>query len=107
MKLISIVTGPIEKSSRSTLTRLVIAAFALLLFVHGASAFEWADAKRVKVGMTQAEVIAILGQPRSVATLKNGDEKWLWMSQGFQNKSVSYGLRNGLVTLVPNLSAFE
>ena len=69
---------------------------------------EWETIRQVKVGTTQAELLAIMGKPNIVKS-KDGQETWAWSNPFAVTgaRIVSFGLKDGKVTEVPNLAAFE
>jgi hypothetical protein len=80
-------------------TLLVVAALAL-----AGTPFEWETAKGVHVGSTRAEMVALLGKPYMVKTLASGEQVWIWSYASLgETKLVSYGLKDGLVTVVPSI----
>lgn len=75
------------------------------------TAFEWDNARKVTVGMTEADLVRLLGKPNSVTT--RGDmQVWSWVyvsasPLGVSNRHVTFPLKDGKVTAVPNLSTFQ
>lgn len=68
--------------------------------------FSFDDARRVQVGMTEAQLQEILGAPAAVVA--RGDQVvWVWSyADAFTgSKSVSFVIKDGLVVSVPNLPA--
>jgi hypothetical protein len=51
---------------------------ALLAAGCAGTAFRWEDTERVKPGMTEAEVVAILGKPYSRTQSSNGNKILTW-----------------------------
>lgn len=47
--------------------RMLCFALAMVLFACAGTRFDWQDAERIKPGMTEAEVVSILGRPYSRA----------------------------------------
>lgn len=69
--------------------------------------FSYDNARRIKIGMTEAEVIQIMGQPYSVVSTADG-QSWIWShANGFSGSSrtISFRLVDGRVTEVPNIPA--
>lgn len=93
----------------------VSALIGLSLVLAGCAAsgskFEWETASRVKVGMTEPELIATMGgRPNAIATAGN-IQRWTWIYVNANllqvgSRRVSFALTDGRVTGVPNLSAF-
>lgn len=80
-----------------------LAAAALMAACAGTN-FDFASARQVKLGMTEAELTKIMGSPYSVVS--RGDTQiWVWShATGFGSaKSVSYSLRDGKVIAVPTI----
>lgn len=83
--------------------RIIALVSILFLTACAGTPFEWENAKAVHVGSTQAELTALLGKPYMVKTTGE-DQTWVWSYSGLEGtKLVSYGLRNGLVTIVPTI----
>lgn len=83
-----------------------ILALALSLSLAGCAGtqFDWKDAKAVRIGSTQDELTALLGKPYMVKTAANGEQTWIWSYSGLDGtKLVSYGLKDGRVTVVPTI----
>lgn len=71
--------------------------------------FEWSRAKQVQVGTTEAEIVALLGKPYMVKT-QGDSQTWIWSyANGFsgQRGVVSFVIKDGRVTQVPNTAPFE
>lgn len=48
----------------------------------GSGAIKWDNARQVKAGMTQQEVVGLMGQPYSVASTADGSVKLIWVHVG-------------------------
>jgi hypothetical protein len=89
---------------------ILIAAFALSSCVSMGTNYDVAAVDRLKVGMTKAEVIGLLGQPNQVVTNADGSERLVWVhSTGsmFGANARSVGLPfgpDGRLTAVPHYS---
>lgn len=88
---------------------IVISLLAALSGCAGTN-FSYENARQVKVGMTEAEVTRLMGQPYSVAS--RGDEQmWVWSrANGFTgaSRSVSFKMKDGRVIEVPQIpESFE
>lgn len=75
------------------------------------TAFEWDNAQRVTVGMTEAEVVALIGKPNSVSTAGNV-QVWGWVYSyatfgAVNSRHVSFSFKDGKVSAVPNLTQFR
>jgi hypothetical protein len=82
----------------------LVVALTLLLAGCAGTPFDWDRAKLVRVGTTQAELLAMLGKPYMVKTQATGDQVWIWSYTGLDGtKLVSYGLKDGHVTVVPTI----
>lgn len=77
---------------------------ALSLTGCAGTPFDWQDAKAVRIGSTQAELVSLLGKPYMVKTAANGEQTWIWSYSGLDGtKLVAYGLKDGRVTVVPTI----
>lgn len=69
--------------------------------------FSFEDARRVKVGMTETEVVDIMGRPYSVNS--RGDvQVWIWsFANGISggHRTVSFVFKDGRVATVPTIPA--
>lgn len=82
---------------------LIIAA-ALLLVACAGTPFTFGDAAKVRVGMTEQQVTNLMGPPYSVVS-KGESQMWIWShATAFGGaKSVSFEMKDGLVTTVPTI----
>lgn len=85
--------------------RLVAYAFFawLLAGCAGSGAFRWADARQIKEGMSEAEIIRLIGPPYMVTSTADG-QRWLWVhANGFTGgaQSLSIPMKNGKVFAAP------
>jgi hypothetical protein len=73
--------------------------------------FDWNAAAQVKIGMTDAELIALMGKPYSVTTVGES-QIWRWRfiyANGLGqhgSQFVSFGMKDGKVASVPDVTAF-
>nr|WP_286948254.1 outer membrane protein assembly factor BamE [Pseudomonas sp. UBA6718] len=86
-----------------------IAAGLLMFAIAGCAGtnFSYDNARRVKVGMTEAEVTQLMGQPYSVVSTPGG-QMWVWShANGFSgsSRSISFKFDQGRVTEVPSIPA--
>lgn len=82
----------------------LVLASALFLSACAGTNFSFENARKVQVGMTESEVIGIMGKPFMVTT--RGDKViWVWShANAFSGaKSVSFVFKDGVVDNVPNL----
>lgn len=80
------------------------ATFAALMGCAGTN-FSYDKARQVEVGMTEAELIELMGKPYSVIA-RNGSQMWVWShANAFSGNSraVSFELRNGRVASIPEI----
>jgi len=78
--------------------RRCVIALTLLLSSCAGTPFQWEDAAKVRNGMTEAEVTAILGKPYSRSQSGNATIlTWSFSGLG-ETKAVSYRLVDGRVT---------
>lgn len=80
---------------------LVIGVVALLAGCAGTN-FTYDQARKVQVGMTEAEVVQVMGRPYSVVSRPDG-QMWVWSrANAFGSaKAVSFRLKDGKVVEVP------
>lgn len=91
---------------------LIAVAIGLAACAAAGSSFDWQKAKMVTVGMTEAEVVELMGKPTSVMTRGDTDTwGWVYASSsvltGISRRNVSFQMKSGKVVAVPNLSQFE
>jgi hypothetical protein len=83
----------------------IVAALAAIIAGCAGTKFSFDRARQVTVGMSEAEVITLMGNPYSVSTL--GDkELWIWsyangVSGG--SRTISFLLNDGRVVETPNI----
>ena len=78
--------------------RFVSVAATIFLLGCAGTPFEWTDTTKIRNGMTEAEVTAILGKPYSRS--QSGNQAiltWSYASIGSPAKAVSYAFRDGRV----------
>lgn len=86
---------------------ILTAAFAVSGCVSMGTNYDVAAVDRLRVGMTKAEVIGLLGQPNQVITNSDGSERLVWVHSAgsmFGANARSVGLpfdRAGKLTDVP------
>lgn len=83
----------------------IVAAFSAALLVACAGTyFEWDNARKLKTGMTQAEVTELMGRPYSVTSVP-GKSIWVWSwATGFgDTKAMSVTFVGGKLTGVPEI----
>lgn len=83
---------------------IVAVSLALLMGCAGTN-FSYDKARQVKVGMTEAELVALMGRPYSVMS-RDGSQLWVWShANGFSGSSraISFELRDGRVASVPDI----
>lgn len=82
---------------------------ALLLAGCAGTAFEWDNAKQVRIGTTEVELISLIGKPYIVKSQPDGSQVWVWSyASGFTGtRFVSFSLKDGRVSAVPNMSQFN
>lgn len=86
--------------------RLIVSTvFVLLITGCAGTRFDFDSARRVTVGMTEAQVTSIMGRPYSVTT-KGDSQMWTWVQvNGFTgaHQSVLFVMRDGKVESVPKI----
>ena len=83
--------------------RLAIAILLTGLLVGCAgTSFDWSQVRQIKQGMTEAEVVAIMGAPYLVKSTADG-LVWVWSYAGSFSgvRTVSVVLRDGKVAAAP------
>lgn len=89
-----------------------LATLGLLAVLAGCagSNFSYDNARKVKVGMTEAQVTQLMGRPTSIASRGN-EQMWMWShGNGFtgNGKAVSFKMSEGKVIEVPTIpSSFK
>jgi outer membrane protein assembly factor BamE (lipoprotein component of BamABCDE complex) len=75
---------------------------AFLLAACTVTSFNWDKAKQVKLGMTEAELRALMGRPSSIK-IRDDTQIWVWSyaDSSARTRSVSFELKDGLVTAIP------
>ena len=69
--------------------------------------FEWQDVERLRPGMSERDVVAILGRPYMVATGTDGTDTltWSWASAsafgGVSSRAVSLRFEDGKLLAIP------
>ena len=81
-----------------------LALCALLLSAcAGSGNINWEQARQLKVGMTEAELVRTLGQPYSIVSKSDGTQMWIWVSVvafgGAEHLSVA--MKDGKATQIP------
>jgi len=85
----------------------VIPMLLLVAAISGCAGtnFDYDDARQVKIGMTEAQVLELMDKPYSV-TQNGNSEIWVWSrANGFtgSSRAVSFILRDGVVVGVPKI----
>lgn len=93
---------PSRNSATTTACALGLCAL-LLSACAGSGTINWEQARQLKVGMTEADLIRTLGQPYSVVSKSDGTQMWIWVSVvafgGAEHLSVA--VRDGKAIQVP------
>lgn len=86
--------------------RFLLVFTVLLLSACAGTNFSYDQARQIQVGMTEAEVISVMGSPYSVVS-RGEEQMWIWSrANAFgQAKSVSFKMKDGLVSEVPTIPA--
>jgi outer membrane protein assembly factor BamE (lipoprotein component of BamABCDE complex) len=80
---------------------IAIAALCAVLAGCAGTPFDWSQAKQIRVGMTEAEIVALMGKPYLVKT-QGDNQLWVWSYSGLTQTGVlSVPMKDGLVTSVP------
>ena len=88
--------------------RIATPAYVLSLSAcAGSGSINWDQARQLKVGMTEAELVRTLGQPYSVVSKSDGTQMWIWVNVvafgGAEHLSVA--MKDGKATQVPVIPA--
>lgn len=80
----------------------LICCLVLILIGCAGKNFTWEQAKQIKVGMSEAELIALMGEPSLVRTQPDGI-LYVWSYADTFNgaKSIAIPLKEHIVTSVP------
>jgi len=84
---------------RALVTLLLIAALSGCAGTN----FSYDNARKVQVGMTEAQLIQLMGRPYMVTTRGN-EQMWVWSrANGFTglSRAVSFKMKNGVVSEIP------
>ena len=69
----------------------------------GSGSINWDQARQLKVGMSEADLVRTLGRPYSIVSKSDGTQMWIWVNViafgGAENLSVA--MRDGKATQVP------
>lgn len=86
--------------------RILISAVLAIAVLSGCAGtnFSYDEARRVEVGMTEAEVMRIMGRPYTVVSRPDG-QMWVWSHANAFGaaKSVSFRLKDGRVVEIPDI----
>ncbi|RYF76819.1 MAG: outer membrane protein assembly factor BamE [Comamonadaceae bacterium] len=91
-----------------TSVRTLIASATLFLAACAGTAFDWENARKLQLGMTEKEVTDLMGAPYSVRSVNDGTQTWVWsFANGMTGSSrvVSAVFRDGKVITVPSVPA--
>lgn len=86
---------------------LMITFAALLTGCAAGTPFTYDSARQVKIGMTEAEVVSLMGNPYSV-TSRNDEQMWVWSHANAMtgaSRVVSFKMKDGKVVEVPTIPA--
>ncbi len=85
--------------------KLIIAAACLLFAGCAGSSFKFDEARKVEVGMTEAQLTNLMGSPYSVVS-KGDHQVWIWShANAFSGNSqvVSFVMKDGKVSSLPTI----
>lgn len=90
---------------------MVVVCVTLAGCASSGTKFEWANASKVQVGMTEADLIAVMGGRPNAVTTRGNVQSWTWIYVSANpleigSRRVSFGLTDGRVSAVPNLGVF-
>ncbi len=81
-------------------------AVLVLTACAGSGSIKWDDARKLKVGMTEKEVTAVMGSPYQAQGQKDGTYTWVWvdvnlMRGGSQKMTAEF--KKGVVVSIPEI----
>jgi hypothetical protein len=82
-------------------------ASALILAGCAGTNFSYDEARKVQVGMTEDQVVSIMGPPYSVVA-RDGAQMWVWShANGMTgaSRAVSFKMKDGKVAEIPTIPA--
>ena len=85
------------KKTAAVICILLVAACA------GSGSISWDQARQLKIGMTEAELVHSLGRPYSVVSKADGTQLWIWVNATALGsaQSLSVGMKDRKVHQVP------
>jgi hypothetical protein len=88
---------------------IVVLCTALAGCAESRRSTQWDTIRQVKVGTTQTDLLTIMGKP-DVVKSRDGQETWVWSNPyavAGTARMVSFGLRDGKVSEIPNVAPLE
>lgn len=84
--------------------RTIVALLGLVLAACAGSDFDWDQARKIKPGMSEPELVSLMGKPHTVST-QGERQVWVWVYVGAfsGSKSVSAILKDGKVAQAPTI----
>jgi len=84
---------------------LILAVSFVVSCAAGSGSIRWDDARQLKVGMTESEVVETIGKPYSVASMSDGTEKWIWVHVNLLmgTQTLSLKMKDSKVIEVPRI----
>ena len=84
---------------------LLLASLLLTACATAGTKFDFSQARQIRVGMTEQEVVQLMGKPMSV-TARGQNQVWVWsyangMTGG--SRSISFIMKDGKVSTVPTI----
>ena len=85
-----------------------IAMMAVLVLTAcaGSGSIKWDDARRLKVGMTEKEVTAVMGSPYQAQVGKDGAYTWVWVDVNLLrggSQKMTAEFKKGVVVSIPEI----
>lgn len=87
------------------MNKIIMAAVCLLLVGCAGSSFKFDEARKVELGMTEAQLTNLMGSPYSVVS-KGDRQIWIWSHANAlsgTSQSVSFVMKDGKVVSLPTI----
>lgn len=83
-----------------------ICCLTICVFVSACAGtpFTWDDARKVRLGMNEDQVVEIMGKPSRVSSGPNGTTwAWVWVNPYAETRTFVLTMKNGEVTTLPDI----
>jgi hypothetical protein len=82
---------------------LVAIIFVFLVGCAGTN-FSWDNARKLKLGMNETEVVELMGPPNHINSSTNGTIwVWVWVNLYSQTKTLTVTMKDGVLTKIPDI----